>query len=202
MQSLRANVLACTVLSFAVCSEAAVVNFTAVPISSATSITLDLDSNGVVDIILTPGPHSTNTSNTVSMGSASIPLTTGATIGTGGFFGQATLNGAMRIMAGPPGSYATFQTVGPYSGNSPSYMGVRFQRDSNTHYGWLYLTPGFSSGGPLVGGLIEIYAGAWNNTPDQAILAGQEAAVPEPAVTGLTALGVALVWMRRRCLPS
>lgn len=66
-------------------------------------------------------------------------------------------------------------------------MGVQFDIDGQTHYGWMHLRAN--------GGFSEVYGFAYNTVPGQPILAGQ---VPEPGTVALLLVGGSLVWWRHK----
>lgn len=83
-----------------------------------------------------------------------------------------------------------YTCVGRFAGQH-AYMGVEFDIEGATHYGWIDLL--VASGNPYA----EIYGWAYETVPGASILAGA-VAVPEPTTAGLLALGLAPFLFRRR----
>ena len=78
--------------------------------------------------------------------------------------------------------------VGPWAGMT-GYMGVQFEADGETHFGWVHMTvydeyPGMT-----------IHSWAYESTPGEGILAG---AVPEPSSAALALIGALSAWVLRR----
>lgn len=101
-----------------------------------------------------------------------------------------TDNGALQV-----------QAVG-FTDGGTHYIGFRFFRGSDTHYGWANITTTWGAGNSLV-----VNEWAWNATPFTAIQIGAGgSAVPEPATAatglGLLALGAAGLrrqrWLKRK----
>ena len=70
-----------------------------------------------------------------------------------------------------------------------AYMGVAFDIDGATHYGWIDLLVASLSPGA------EIYGWGYETQPGVGILAG---AVPEPATSALLVAGGLLLALRRK----
>jgi len=78
--------------------------------------------------------------------------------------------------------------AGPWVGRT-GYMGLQFEGDDGTHFGWVQMTvydeyPGMT-----------IHDWAYESTPGEGIIAG---AVPEPSSAILAILGATSVWVIRR----
>ena len=74
-----------------------------------------------------------------------------------------------------------------------AYVGVRFENESGTHYGWIrFENP---TGSPIEG---SITGYAYETIPDQGIIAG---AIPEPGTVGLLSVGALGIFLirKRRC---
>ncbi len=81
---------------------------------------------------------------------------------------------------------------GQWIGVQNGYLGVRFDTDGNTHYGWVRMSVSGATGAGAT-----IHDWAWNTTPGQGLWAGQ---VPEPSTWILFGLGgaVMIATIRRR----
>lgn len=71
-------------------------------------------------------------------------------------------------------------------GSSDGYLGVQFEIEGNTHFGWVYIRAGGNNG--------WIDEWAYESTPGVGIVAGT---VPEPSTVLLFALGALGVWTMR-----
>ncbi len=78
--------------------------------------------------------------------------------------------------------------VGTWIGKT-GYMGVQFEADDGTHFGWVQMT--MYDENPAM----TIYSWAYNSTPGEGVVAG---AVPEPSSAILTVIGAMSVWVLRR----
>ena len=91
-------------------------------------------------------------------------------------------------LVSPLGSYLSacydFGCLGLFIGKT-AYMGVQFDIDGQTHYGWMHLRSEVSGS--------TVYGFAYNTVPGQPILAGQ---VPEPGTVALLLVGGSLIWWR------
>lgn len=83
-----------------------------------------------------------------------------------------------------------YTCVGRFAGQH-AYMGVEFDIEGATHYGWIDLL--VASGNPYA----EIYGWGYETEPGVGILAGAEA-VPEPATTVLLTVGGLVLALRRK----
>ena len=87
------------------------------------------------------------------------------------------------------GSYNEFGNVGEGSfGAKEGFLGLRFERDGQTHYGYVEIRGHESS-------RFSLLSYAWESTPDAAILTG---AIPEPSTSLLLVLASTFLWKRRR----
>jgi len=79
--------------------------------------------------------------------------------------------------------------------NTTGYLGLSFDIEGETHYGWLRLSHDLDApnGGYLH---LTVHDWAWETEPNTPIVAG---AVPEPASVVLALLGAMSVWILRRC---
>lgn len=114
-------------------------------------------------------------------------LNAGANIGPGaGFLTLTTASGSLAAGMGYPNSQWT-------NNASPAFLGISFQDNGQTVYGWVQISVGLNSG-PMPRALTLINAAY--ETSGGAIQAG---AIPEPTTSvGLLALGAAgLAWHRR-----
>jgi hypothetical protein len=100
---------------------------------------------------------------------------------------------AKSARIGPGSPFNTFGWMGnglsggPWIGSFTGYLGFQFDVNGQLHYGWAALTVGFGFGQP---GYSEALTGyAYDTIANQAILAGQTSATPEPGTVALLALG-------------
>jgi hypothetical protein len=123
-----------------------------------------------------------------------IPLTYGQQIGPGaaGYSWLGNIEGGDTLTASrdsgiigqPP------LTVGYFTGVESAYIGLQFQDNGQTYYGWA------RAGAPVVGingGWVYDYA--YETSPNTPILAGQ---VPEPSTVSLGVLGALVLFFRKR----
>lgn len=78
--------------------------------------------------------------------------------------------------------------VGPWAGET-GYMGVQFDSDDGTHFGWVHMTVYAEHPG------MTIYGWAYESVPGEGIIAG---AIPEPSSGLLTIIGAISVWFLRK----
>lgn len=132
------------------------------------------------DIFLFPAPGNSAAASTVSAGAFIYPyaLNSGDVIDTGLNFrsdsvqSMATYLGVIDYPA--PGSTYPFYSFGNWQGGvTDKYLGLRFQADGNTYYGWARL----DCGADHHSFTIKDYA--YNSTPDEMIVAGE---VPPPPI--------------------
>jgi PEP-CTERM motif len=128
-------------------------------------------------------------------------LAKGAVIGPGQVFQNANhTTGGVYGNVGLQMAAETFGRFiyGPWANVSDRYLGLQFDVSGQTYYGWI----GFSFVGEQssqFGLTASLFGYAYNNVPNQQILAGQTAATPEPGTLGLLALGsVGLGFWRRK----
>ena len=79
--------------------------------------------------------------------------------------------------------------IGPWAGMT-GYMGLQFDADDGTHFGWVHMTAYDEFPG------MTIHSWAYESTPGVGIIAG---AVPEPSSAILTVIGGLAAWNLRRC---
>jgi hypothetical protein len=87
---------------------------------------------------------------------------------------------------------------GPWVFGGDGFLGLRFEIDGQTHYGWAELAVVFDQSGlPRYTETLEGYA--YDTVANDAILAGQGSLAAEPGTLGLLALGsLGLGFLRRR----
>ena len=78
--------------------------------------------------------------------------------------------------------------VGPWAGET-GYMGVQFDSDDGTHFGWVHMTVYAEHPG------MTIHSWAYESVPGEGIIAG---AIPEPSSGLLTIVGAISVWFLRK----
>ena len=78
--------------------------------------------------------------------------------------------------------------IGLWTLGGTNYVGVEFELETGTHYGWIAIEMQALFGG---GHLLSY---AYESEPNTAIIAG---AIPEPSTTLLIGTGTALLWRRR-----
>ena len=155
---------------------------------------LDITDDGVVDFRVLKGTDrifvtAPVTGNGVlwdpAGGSFAKRLVAGEVIGPQALF-QQTRDLAVEACDGSGGPCAWF---GPWpQTQAPEMMGLVFELDNATHYGWLSVSVS------RISGAIRIWELAWESEPMTPILAG---AVPAPGAAWLLALGALAVGRRR-----
>jgi len=109
------------------------------------------------------------------------PLAAGYRIGPRANFGN---GGSIDLFAfgtsrNPSGSFV--KSSGPWAPNRSGYLGLEFQIDGQTHYGWVALS--------VFEGTGDVTGYAYDTVANQPIAAGQTTETPEPGTLGLLALG-------------
>lgn len=74
------------------------------------------------------------------------------------------------------------------------YLGVSFNVDGNSHYGWVQMTHNIDAESPE-DEYLYVHSWAWESDPDTPIVTG---AIPEPATGTLTVIGALALWQVRR----
>jgi hypothetical protein len=129
---------------------------------------------------------------------STVPLSFGAYIGpTDSFTGYVSLNGEDIDYVTECTSYGVFggcdgttleitndTQFGTYLPVGPNYVGLEFTQSGQTYYGWAEI----GASGYYDNSEAELYDYAFNNTPNDPILAGQ-IITPEPSTMSLFALG-------------
>jgi hypothetical protein len=162
---------------------------------------LDVDGNGTTDFVFQSGQNGfaifpqpgaavlAAAAGSLDFNSYGLPLTAGQQIDSlapVGAFWDSSGNGSLLTSARNNGA------IGLFTGQI-AYLGVQFTRDSQIHYGYLYLDVSFV--GANAGNLLTL---GWDTRPDAGIIAG---AVPEPSTWALFAVGalaIAAVHKRRK----
>ena len=166
---------------------------------------VDFDGNGVVDLVfrnrssfqqfIVPSGDNAVLARPIpppDVTSDVVPLALGHMIGpnVSGSLNWVPARPSGNPLIGPLGPYLSacydFGCVGLFAGQT-AYMGVQFEIDNQTHYGWMHLRS--EAAGSVVHGF------AYNTVPREPILAGQ---VPEPAIVTLTLFGAAVLWASRK----
>jgi hypothetical protein len=133
------------------------------------------------DIYLKPAAGNSEVGSIKNFGHFAAALNKGAVIGPKAHFLAGTAN--MRE------AFSTQPSTGPWGHVKNRFLGLKFQIDGKTHYGWARLT-GSGSG---LGGLVVTMTGyAYETVPDKAIVAGQTSGsddAVEPPTLGRLALG-------------
>lgn len=82
---------------------------------------------------------------------------------------------------------------GPWAGIENGYMGLEFEADGQTYYGWARITADYDDI------YVVIHEWAYESTPGISIAAGATGVIPEPATVTLVCIGgLGLVICRRR----
>ncbi len=166
---------------------------------------MDLNGDGLTDFVFVAGIASVGVmsesgnryliwpSGGNDIGGPVEPLPSGFEIGTDSgegwidWFGEDGGYDALIICLEGSGGYTC---VGRFPGQR-AYMGVEFDIEGATHYGWIDLL--VASDNPYA----EIYGWGYETEPGVSILAGA-GAVPEPATSALLAVGSLLLALRRK----
>jgi hypothetical protein len=188
---------------------------TVVPVNG--SVFLDLNHDGIADFQLTNRQMSFGLSNTmgvmgaqandsafgfigltyIHLGALAARLAAGQKIGPGKRFRSALMGRAICCFS--------TQYAGPWAHSGQGFLGLKFEINGQTHFGWAAITVVRSASGSYE----ELLTGyAYDTVPGQGLRAGQRsgteeaAATPAPASLGLLALGSLGLgfWRRRRQL--
>lgn len=150
---------------------------------------LDMDGNGTTDFVFQSGqpgfaifPQTgaavlAAPAGSLDFNSYGLPLAAGQQIDSlapVGAFWDSSINGSLLTSARNNGA------IGLFTGQV-AYLGVQFTRNTQTHYGYLYLDVSFV--GANAGNLLAL---AWDTRPNAGIIAG---VVPEPSTWALMAVG-------------
>jgi hypothetical protein len=168
-------------------TEAAIRYTDVVPDNSTNPITFDLDNGGTADFELKIG-----TSNKVDYSKITV-LGEGTGIAESltqpgaaeRFLDGETIGGARTFAASTNLYSETNPTTFDWSAGSRGYLGLRIQLNGNTHYGWADVTLN-KTGADAYSNTLHAYA--YNDVPDQSIIAG---AIPEPSAAALLVAGAA-----------
>jgi PEP-CTERM motif len=169
---------------------------------------LDVNNDGIVDFRF----FGTITGGTGPRGFYSTRLLRASAYGLNGFKGplnRGAVIGAADSFA-KSGGMATSQRLHLFSGAGTltyrqgpwadvlGYLGLEFQIDGQTHFGWAELDVNFESGDGSILGY------AYDTVAEQSLEAGQTSSTPEPGTLGLLALGSLGLgfWRRRKAVGS
>jgi len=98
---------------------------------------------------------------------------------------------ASTIFQGSSLGFLSLLSSGPINVWNPGIAGIELNLNGNTHYAWAEIAIYSDT-------TIELRSAAYNDVPDQGILAGTATAVPETSTLGLLILGAAGAARRRR----
>lgn len=125
-------------------------------------------------------------------GGWAVPLAAGQIIGpdAAGYVWISDPAGGSLLTATYDGGAGGQESVGLFTGGESAYLGLQFQQNGQTYYGWARIETS-------VGGisLAWLYDYAYQTSPNTPILAG---AVPEPSTWALFGLGLASWFCRRK----
>jgi len=189
-------------------------------VAPGTVVSLDLDGDGIADLLLgqNPGTFFSPTMAIKGVGASNgvlgfvsfyqgsglghvvaSRLTPRATIGPGGLFENKAILGEARCC------FATYY-YGPWAHGANGFLGLRFDIDGEIHYGWAELkVRDVYQSRDAYAELLVAYA--YDTVPNEPIFAGEglsantspESVTPEPGTLGLLALGsIGLGFWRRR----
>ena len=165
-----------------------------IPDLTASTVSWDMDNGGTTDFRLEVTgtteksqlvPSNPNAGVALTANSNADKLSAGETIGSTTPFSNPGENKTL-FDEGTPANY-------DWSVGARGYLGLRFDLDGSTHYGWAEI-----SINPLAGNSFDhtLYGYAYESTADTSILAG---AVPEPSTAMLLVAGAAgAATIRRR----
>ncbi len=162
---------------------------------------LDVDTNGAVDFTLTGSTTSfagiRQENFSCYLIHPSPPPNIGgrvAALNSGYIIDSNSGNGAPEEWFGDPPGWHTLililstGTAGEFLDHR-GFVGLEFEAEDGTHYGWLDIE------GVITSPVIKVRGWAYETEPGKGIVAG---AIPEPSSVGLLALGAGAIWLRRR----
>lgn len=160
-------------------------------IGTISQLIVDLDNSGTDDYLLmytsvfNGAPSTGNATVADGSGTYALPLTAGSPINDANAWDEGSLNllGWMEDLEDGG------QCVGPWCGVQNGYLGVRFQGDDGSHYGWLRI----SASGDIPTATVHDWA--YETSPGVGISAG---VVPEPSTIVLLAIGLSVLGVRWR----
>ena len=176
-------------------SADAEIRFTNVPDTTSTVITWDLDNGGTVDFDLRTGIQDKSDFSRITVVGDGTGVAESLTVpGSAERFLNGETIGSAATFASTTTLYSeTNPTTFDWQPNSRGYLGLRIQLNGSTHYGWADVSVNKTGPDAYTN---TLFAYAYNDVPDQAIVAG---AIPEPSAAALLVAGAAgAATLRRR----